>query len=87
MKDRLGRLQFNFLPSVSVKSAKASRDKIKAMRIHSYTGSKIEMIAEMLSPMFRGLLNYFTKFNPSATRKKRTPHVSTLGSWNGAVTG
>ncbi|ASA19461.1 group II intron reverse transcriptase/maturase [Paenibacillus donghaensis] len=68
IKDRLGRLQFNFLPSVSVKSAKAFRDKIKAMRIHSYTGSKIEMIAEMLSPMVRGWLNYFTKFNPSAVK-------------------
>ncbi|MFC4600101.1 group II intron reverse transcriptase/maturase [Cohnella hongkongensis] len=68
IKDRLGRLQFNFLPSVSVKSAKAFRDKIKSMRIHSYTGSKIEMIAEMLSPMVRGWLNYFTKFNPSAVK-------------------
>lgn len=38
IKDRLGRLQFNFLPSVSVKAAKAFRDKIKSMRIHSYTG-------------------------------------------------
>ncbi|WP_220482610.1 group II intron maturase-specific domain-containing protein [Fontibacillus panacisegetis] len=68
IKDRLGRLQFNFLPSVSVKSAKTFRDKIKAMRIHSYTGSKIEIIAEMLSPMVRGWLNYFTKFNPSAVK-------------------
>jgi RNA-directed DNA polymerase len=68
IKDRLGRLQFNFLQSVSVKSAKAFRDKIKAMRIHSYTGSKIEMIAEMLSPMVRGWLNYFTKFNPTAVK-------------------
>jgi group II intron reverse transcriptase/maturase len=68
IKDRLGRLQFNFLPSVSMKSAKAFRDKIKAMRIHSYTGSRIEVIAEMLSPMVRGWLNYFTKFNPSTVR-------------------
>ncbi|KKO52355.1 group II intron reverse transcriptase/maturase [Paenibacillus sp. DMB20] len=68
IKDRLGRLQFNFLPSVSAKSAKAFRDKIKSMRIHSYTGSKIEMIAEMLSPMVSGWLNYFTKFNPSAVK-------------------
>jgi len=68
IKDRLGRLQFNFLPSVSAKSAKAFRDKIKSMRIHSYTGSKIEIIAEMLSSMVRGWLNYFTKFNPSAVK-------------------
>jgi RNA-directed DNA polymerase len=38
----------------------------KSYAIHSHTGTKIEMIAEMLSPMVRGWLNYFTKFNPSA---------------------
>ncbi|MDD4680969.1 MAG: group II intron reverse transcriptase/maturase [Clostridia bacterium] len=68
IKDRLGRLQFNFLPSVSKKSAKAFRDKIKAMGIHSFTGSKIEMIAEMIRPIVRGWLNYFTKYNPSAVK-------------------
>jgi len=68
IKDRLGRLQFNFLPSVSKKSAKSFRDKIKSMRIHSFSGSKIEMIAELINPIVRGWLNYFTKFNPSAVR-------------------
>lgn len=68
IKDKLGRLQFNFLPSVSKKSAKAFRDKIKAMRIHSFTGSKIEMIAEMINPIVRGWLNYFTKYNPTAVK-------------------
>ncbi|MBA1335516.1 MAG: Retron-type RNA-directed DNA polymerase [Firmicutes bacterium] len=68
IKDKLGRLQFNFLPSVSKKSAKAFRDKIKAMRIHSLTGSKIEMIAERINPLVRGWLNYFTKYNPSAVK-------------------
>ncbi|MBU8909021.1 group II intron reverse transcriptase/maturase [Desertibacillus haloalkaliphilus] len=68
IKDRLGRLQFNFLPSVSKKSAKGFRDRIKAMRIHSFTGSKIEIIAEMINPTVRGWLNYFTKYNASAVR-------------------
>jgi len=68
IKDRLGRLQFNFLPSVSKKSAKAFRDKIKAIRLHSFTGSKIEMIAERINPIIRGWLNYFTKYNPSAVK-------------------
>jgi len=68
IKDRLGRLQFNFLPAVSKKAAKAFRDKIKAMRIHSFTGSEIEMIAEMINPTVRGWLNYFTKYNPSAVK-------------------
>ena len=68
IKDRLGRLQFNFLPSVSKKSAKAFRDKIKAMQIHSFAGSKIERLAEMINPIVRGWLNYFTKFFPSAVK-------------------
>ena len=68
IKDRLGRLQFNFLPLVSKKSAKAFRDKIKAIRVHSFTGSKIEMIAERINPIVRGWLNYFTKYNPSAVK-------------------
>lgn len=68
IKDRTGRLQFNFLPLVSKKSVRAFRDKIKAMRIHSLTGSRIEMIAEKINPIVRGWLNYFTKYNTSAVR-------------------
>lgn len=68
IKDKLGRLQFNFIPSVSKKAAKAFRDKIKAMRLHSLTGKKIEMIAELINPTVRGWLNYFTKYNPSAVK-------------------
>lgn len=68
IKDSLGRLQFNFLPSVSKKSTKGFRDKIKAMRIHRFTGSKIEIIAEVINPTVRGWLNYFTRYNPSAVK-------------------
>ncbi|AZU60839.1 group II intron reverse transcriptase/maturase [Neobacillus mesonae] len=68
IKDRLGRLQFNFLPSVSKKSGKSFRSKIKAMNIHKFTGCNIQIIAEMINPMIRGWLNYFTKYNPSAVK-------------------
>lgn len=68
IKDRLGRLQFNFLPSVSKKSTKSFREKIETMKIHNFTGCKIEIIAEMINPTVRGWLNYFTKYNPSATK-------------------
>ncbi len=44
IKDRTGRLQLNFLPSVSKKSAKSFRDKSKAMRIHRFNGSKKSLI-------------------------------------------
>lgn len=68
MKDRTGRLQFNFIPSVSKKSAKSFRDRIKAKRIHSMTGSKIEVIAKVLNPMIRGWMNYFGKYNKAAMK-------------------
>lgn len=45
IKDRLGRLQLSFLVSVSKKTAKSFRDKLKEMRIHSMSGRKIEMVA------------------------------------------
>ena len=38
------------------------------MKIHKFTGSNIEIIAEMINPMVRGWLNYFTKYNPSAVK-------------------
>lgn len=68
IKDRTGRLQFNFLPQVSRKSAKSFRDKIKEKNIHAMSGSKIEMVAEVLNPMIRGWLNYFSKYNKSAVK-------------------
>ena len=68
IKDRLGRLQFNFLASLSRKSAKAFRDKLKALNIHRMTGCKIDMLAELLGPMIRGWLNYFGRFNFSAVK-------------------
>jgi RNA-directed DNA polymerase len=68
IKDRTGRLQYNFLPQVSRKSAKSFRDKIKEKNIHAMSGSKIELVAEILNPMIRGWLNYFSKYNKSAVK-------------------
>lgn len=68
IKDKTGRLQWNFLPSVSKKSAKAFRMKIRQMKVHSWAGSKVEMIAEKLNSVVRGWLNYFTRFNMSAVK-------------------
>ena len=68
IKDKMGRLQFNFLPAVSSKSGKAFREKVKAMNLHLLSGSKIEMIAEAINPMVRGWLNYFKKFCFSAMK-------------------
>ncbi|NMD42956.1 MAG: group II intron reverse transcriptase/maturase [Firmicutes bacterium] len=69
IKDRLGRLQMNFLASVSQKAEQMLKDKVKALEMHKKTGSKIEIIAEMLNPVLRGWMNYFGKFNRSAMKR------------------
>ena len=53
---------------VSKKAAKAFRDKIKAMELHKKSGSKIEMIAEQINPIFREWLNYFMSYCKSAVK-------------------
>jgi len=68
IKDKLGRLQINFLPGVSKKSSKAFREKLRGLKIHSFTGSKIDRLAEILNPMIRGWLNYFEKYNRSMVK-------------------
>lgn len=68
IKCKDGKIRHNFIASVSKTSAKAFRDKIKALEIHKRTGCKIDIIAEILNPMLRGWINYFGKFNPSAMK-------------------
>jgi len=69
IKDRLGRLQMNFIASVSKKAEQMLKDKVKALEIHKRTGSMIDMIAEALNPILRGWMNYFGKFNRSAMKR------------------
>ncbi len=68
-KDRTGRLQMNFIASVSKKAEQTLKDKVKTLEIHKRTGSKIDMIAEILNPILRGWMNYFGKFNRSAMKR------------------
>lgn len=44
------------------------RDKIKKLEIHKRSGSKIEMIAELINPILRGWINYFGVYNKSAMK-------------------
>lgn len=68
IKCRDGKMRNNFICYVSKQSGKAFRDKIKALEIHKRTGSTIQMISEMLNPLIRGWMNYFSKYNPSAMK-------------------
>lgn len=65
IKDRTGRLQFNFLPAISKQAEQSFRTKIKSLQIHKMTGSTIQMISLIISPIVRGWMNYFGRYNRS----------------------
>ena len=69
IKDRLGRLQMNFIASVSKRAEQTLKDKVKSLELHKRSGSKLEMIAESLNPILRGWMNYFGRFNRSAMKR------------------
>lgn len=68
IKDELGRIQQNFLPVVSKKSAKAFSDKIKLLELRRKSGGKTEMIAKQINPMVIRWLNYFMSYRKTAVR-------------------
>jgi len=68
IKDRRGRLNFNFLAGASKKANKSFRDKIKELKLSTLTGRRIEDVAAMINPMVRGWLNYFSKYNKTSLR-------------------
>lgn len=68
IKCRDGKMRNDFICYVSKQSGKAFIDKTKALEIHKRTGSTIQMISEMLNPLIRGWMNYFSKYNPSAMK-------------------
>ena len=68
IKCRDGRMRNNFIASASVKACKSLRDKIKELNLHKMTGSNINIIAEIINPIVRGWINYFSKYNSSSIK-------------------
>lgn len=65
---RTGKMGINFIATASKNANKQFRAKIKAMEIHKRTGCKIDMIADMINPIVRGWINYFSEFNPAGIK-------------------
>lgn len=65
IKCKDGKMRNNFLCYVSKKSGKSFRDKIKSLELHKRTGITLQMVSEILNPLVRGWINYFSKYNPS----------------------
>ncbi len=62
---RDGTLFLSFLPAVSVKAAKAMREKIRSWKIHRWTQLTIKELADRFNPVLRGWINYYGKFYKS----------------------
>lgn len=78
IKDRTGRLQFNFLPAVSNQAVRSFRIKIKGLQIHKMTGSTIQMISQIISPIVRG---YFERYNKSQLKSSLDVLSRRLVKW------
>lgn len=81
IKDRTGRLQFNFLPAVSKQAETSFRAKIKNLQIHKMTGSTLQMISLIINPIVRGWLNYFGKYNRSQVKSSMAILNRRLVKW------
>lgn len=68
IKCRDGRMRNNFIASASAKACKSLRDKIKELKLYKMTGSNINIIAEIINPIVRGWINYFSKYNSSSIK-------------------
>ncbi|EFL92728.1 reverse transcriptase [Candidatus Regiella insecticola LSR1] len=62
---RDGTLFLSFLPAVSVKSAKAMREKIRSWKIHRWTQLTIKKLADSFNRVLLGWMNYYGKFYKS----------------------
>ncbi len=68
IKDRLGRLQCNFIASVSRQAIKAMRDTIRSWGIKRQSGSKIRQLSERYNAVLRGWFNYYGRYCGSAMK-------------------
>lgn len=56
----------NFLPAVSNKAIKAMGQTIRQWKIHRMTDKELVDIAQMVNPVVRGWINYYSHFYKSA---------------------
>lgn len=66
VKDRWGKYSLGFTPAISQKAERAIRDKLKSWKLYRMTGRNIKDIARDYNPRFRGWIEYYGKFRPSA---------------------
>ncbi len=68
IKDRLGRVQCNFIAAVSDEAIQAMRDTIRSWRVKLHSGSDIKSLSERYNAVLRGWFNYYGKYCGSMMR-------------------
>lgn len=66
IKDRLGRIQCNFIASVSKAAVQAMRDTIRSWKVKRHSGSDINSLSERYNAILRGWFTYYGKYCASA---------------------
>ncbi|WP_340621858.1 group II intron maturase-specific domain-containing protein [Xenorhabdus siamensis] len=61
-----GKLSVNFLPAMSARAAKATRQTVRGWDLSHKTPLSLEVMAHWLNPMLRGWVKYYGRFYRSA---------------------
>jgi RNA-directed DNA polymerase len=64
-----GHLQLVFTPSMSHKAIKRVGERLKELKIHRMVHKHIREIAEILAPVVRGWVNYYSHFNKTGLKR------------------
>ncbi len=81
MKNRLGRIQCNFIAAVSKKAVNAMREEIRSWRVKRHSGSDIKMLSDRYNAVLRGWFNYYGRYCGSAMRVIAEYFNETLARW------
>lgn len=69
IKDKLGRVQCNFIAAVSDHAVKAMKEEIRGWKVKLHSGSDINSLSERYNAVLRGWFNYYGKYCGSLMRQ------------------
>jgi RNA-directed DNA polymerase len=79
--NRKGTIFCSFSPAISKNAEDRIRREITSWRLHLWNSQTIEEIARRINPKFRGWINYYGRFNPSALYPIERHLGLTLARW------
>ncbi len=80
-RNRRGKYFVSFLPAMGDKAKKAKGEAMRLWRMHLWSSSSIEELAEWVNPKFRGWINHYGQFYESELTKFLRRYNYTLIRW------